>query len=144
MEKNHYCRRCGNCCKGMRWKKKFSFKKAISLAGGAETKEEIETAVKTHYKKYLRQIGLPVQKIHPLEWDKKKKKILAQADAGRCKHLAFVEDDKSICLKYEERPKECKDYICKKARQKMMIEKIKQSEKEAEKIFNSAGKSIYA
>lgn len=142
MDKNQFCTRCGNCCKGMRWKKKFSFSKAISIAGGARSREDIEKALKTHYKKYLRRIGLPVEKMLPAEWNRKKKEILVQASVGRCRHLVFVSDKKAACLNYENRPKECRDYVCKKVREKMMLEKAKESRKEMETINASLGEPV--
>lgn len=126
---NEYCKRCGNCCRGMLWRKKFSFREAIGIAKGSYNKKEIEEALIKFYKKYLQERRLPIEEIKPVKWDKNKQKIIVEVNVGRCGHLSFTEDNKAICLNYENRPNECRDYLCKKARNQILIEKMEESER---------------
>jgi hypothetical protein len=135
--KDSYCTRCGNCCKGLIWRRKYSFREAEKVSFGATKKEEIEKALASDYKKNLISKGQDVKKTDSIEWDYKNKVIGVCIEVGKCKHLSFLTDKKAICLNYENRPKECRDYLCKKARQKLMLEKIKESERSANNLLKS-------
>lgn len=134
-DKNLYCKRCGNCCKGMIWRKRFGFNDAYSIAGADAGKEQVSSSLKIYYKKYLRKRGLRVKEMLEPEWDTKNKVILAHAKVGQCRFLSFV-DNKAICLNYENRPDECRRYLCKKAKDQAMCAKISKNEKESKIIFS--------
>jgi Fe-S-cluster containining protein len=132
----NYCKRCGNCCKGMIWRKRFDIKEVFHIVKQPHTKKNIEESLVEYYKLYLWKKGLPVEKVLPIEWSKDK--IIVQVRAGRCKYLAFTTDNKAICLNYKNRPNECRNYLCKKVKEKVMMEKVKESERAAKSV-----KSIY-
>ncbi|MFO8016149.1 MAG: hypothetical protein R6U32_03530 [Candidatus Woesearchaeota archaeon] len=128
-DENDYCMRCGNCCRDMQWKKKYSFDDAFSLVSMPASKADVEEALTRKYREYIESKGLPVEKMHPPEWDRKNRKIQVKAKAGRCIHLDFTEDNKAICLNYHNRPNECRNYLCKKVKQKIMTEKELEKER---------------
>ncbi len=119
IDKNKHCERCGNCCRGMVWKKRFSFEETFRIAGEKASRKEVEEKLMGFYREYIEKKGLPVEKEYQPEWDSKNRKIRVQAKVGRCRYLYFVEDDRSVCLNYKNRPKECKDYLCKKVKEKI-------------------------
>ena len=116
---NLHCKRCGNCCQGLVWMKRFGFTEAFNLTRGSKTKSKIEKSVVANYRKYLQKNGVPVKKLHDLLWDKNTKIITVQMETGRCKFLRFAKDNKAICTIYTKRPDECKTYLCRKVRNKI-------------------------
>ncbi|MBD3248434.1 hypothetical protein GF336_00125 [Candidatus Woesearchaeota archaeon] len=128
-DKNRYCQRCGNCCRGMIWKKKFSFDRANEVAKGTKDKKQAEEKLIAYYKKHLIRTGLPIERVHPVNWDKRNKVVRVYISVGRCRHLSFTEDNKAICLNYKNRPSECRGYLCKKAKEKMKKDNTIRNEK---------------
>ncbi|HZX44055.1 MAG TPA: hypothetical protein VFF28_00055 [Candidatus Nanoarchaeia archaeon] len=111
MVDNKLCQRCGQCCNGLVWRKKRSYKNFPGLGDRSNAEKEI---IQT-YRQYLDRIGIPVTKILPIEWDEKNKEVMIKAQAGTCRNLSFLPDGKALCLNYAERPNECRNFICKKA-----------------------------
>ena len=105
----------------MDWKEKYSFN-LVKKITNATSKLTIEKDLINRFKKKLEAKGLPIKNTYKPEWDTKNKKVLIRIGVGRCKNLAFI-DNKAYCLIYEKRPKACRDYFCKKARNKILLEK---------------------
>ncbi len=113
----------------MIWKKKFSFDRAEEIAKGAKDKKQAEEKLIIYYKNHLTDTGLPIEKVHPVNWDKRNKVVRIYISVGRCSYLSFTEDNKAICLNYNNRPSECRGYLCKKAKEKMRKEDAVKKEK---------------
>jgi len=124
---NDKCRRCGNCCRGMIWMKSYSYDDAFSLVKKPASEIDVEIALAKKYISYLNSLGLPVEKIKKFEWNNKRKQIIVHAKVGQCAHLLFV-NDKAVCRNYENRPKQCRNYLCKKIRKDILEERTRVSE----------------
>ena len=118
----------------MIWRKQFSFRRALELTKGITNKKDVEKTLISYYKKHLHNIGVPVKEIYPLKWDKENKTVTIEAKVGKCKHLAVTDDNKAVCLNYKNRPNECRDYLCKKIREKILLEKVKENERSAKLV----------
>ena len=136
-DKNRYCRRCGNCCRGMVWKKKYSFEEVAHIAMGAKPKQEVEKILIQKYKNYLKSKGMNMKKVFDTEWDKKNKTITVQVEVGECQHLSFTEDSVAVCKIYYNRPLECRQYLCKKIKENVILKRIKETESHLNKYFGA-------
>ena len=125
----NYCKRCGNCCQGYMWQKVFKIQEAYDLAKGNRDEKYIENILVMKFNDRLNNFGIPVKKEYPAKWIKNRGIIVIRVQTGKCNNLFFTEDDKAMCKIYENRPKECRDFLCKKANNEKILDKIKESEK---------------
>lgn len=109
----------------MVWRKKFSFDEVFEIAKERVKKKNIEKKLISYYKNYLNKKGLSVKRKYSIEWEQKNKRVIIQVGVGKCKHLSFIEDDKAICLNYKKRSEECRDFLCRKASNRMLRNKIR-------------------
>lgn len=133
--KDSDCKRCGTCCREIIWRRKFSFEEISKILEKPATKKEIEAKVTEYQKNYMESYGLRPKKIFLPEWDKKNKKLIIQIRAGRCKHLLFAADKIAFCLNYKNRPKECRSFLCKKARNSILLKKVRKTFPKAQEYF---------
>lgn len=131
MELEINCKRCGNCCRGMVWKKHYKFDDAFSMVKEDSSRDDVNDALNSDYIKYLEQIGLPLEKLFKPEWETKGRRIIMRARVGRCKHLSFNEEDLAVCSNYGARPVECSRYLCKKIRNEQRLKKYKGKKKKS-------------
>jgi hypothetical protein len=92
------------------------------FTAGVNSRQEVEGILKRRYEKYLNNLGLPVEEFRNIEW--KDNKVRIHAKVGRCKYLYFL-DNLAYCLNYDSRPKQCRDYICKKIKKQILLEKAR-------------------
>ncbi len=111
------CKRCGDCCQNMIWETEYPDDEIYSLVKEPLTKKQVEDVIKKDHEKYIKTFGITTKKHISIEWNKKKKLATIETRAGRCKHLRFDKNGKSLCIIHKKRSDTCKDYFCRKARQ---------------------------